>query len=289
MSHAFPLPPWWVALAAALATVAALLIPHWAGTGEPPGEVATEAPAAPRAIFHGDLVLTTPGEVIDGLDIRGFVRVEAPNVTISNSVIRGRATEGDAILLYAGTGRSPGLRVIDTEFAPSHHTHRTHGVYGADFTLTRLDIHHVVDGVHIFGDNVTIEHSHLHSHLHFESDPSHDGGPSHDDGIQVQQGRNIRIIGNVLSGAHNAAIQITQDRGPVAHVQIRDNTLSGGGCSINVAEKGAGPIAGLVITGNEFGESRHACPMLIPPTTQAELADNRADGHDTVRVDRRAQ
>lgn len=305
----FTVPPWWVAIiatviAAVIAAGVALLVPRWAATDSaptgPPAVVQQDPPAVPLAtipegprgpftVHEGDLVLTTPGEVVDGLDVRGFVRVEARDVTIRNSVIRGRPATGEAILIYAGTEASAGLRVIDTELAPSHATNLTHGVYGYGFTLTRVTIRQVVDAVHIFGDDVTIEGSHLHDHLHYERDPAHDGGPSHDDGIQVQQGRGIRIIGNTLSGAHNAAIQITQDRGLVAAVTITGNTISGGGCSINVAEKGAGPIRDLVIRDNVFGDSRHDCTMLIPPTTPAELAGNSSLGHDTVRVNRRAQ
>ncbi|MBF0672783.1 MAG: right-handed parallel beta-helix repeat-containing protein [Salinibacterium sp.] len=240
------------------------------------------------AVHAGDLTIATPGAVIDGLDIRGFVRVEAPNVTIKNSVIRGRATDGNAILLYAGSGTSAGLRVIDSEIAPTHKTSRTNGVYGYGFTLTRVDIHHVIDGVHIFGDDVTISDSRLRDNLHYANDPAHGDGPSHDDSIQIQQGRNIHIVGNTISGAHNAAVQITQDRGRVGNVTIKDNHISGGGCSINVAEKGKGAIAGLTIEGNVFGKSRFNCNMLVPPTTKlVNVANTTLEG--ALTLNRRAQ
>lgn len=253
-----------------------------------PGTVGVPAGTA-LTVHQGDLTITTAGAVISNLDIRGFVRVEAPNVTIKNSIIRGRATSGDAILLYAGTGKSPGLRVIDSEIAPTHHTPRTNGVYGYGFTLTRVDIHHVIDSVHIFGDNVTVENSRLRDNLHYTNDPYHSDG-SHDDNIQIQVGRNIRIVGNTISGAYNAAVQITQDRGTVADVTITGNSISGGGCTINVAEKGKGAIAGLTIAGNSFGSSRFTCHMLIPPTTALlGTVENTVAGGGTLTVVRRAQ
>ncbi|MCW4385454.1 right-handed parallel beta-helix repeat-containing protein [Salinibacterium sp. SYSU T00001] len=283
----------WLTLAGLTALLAAVLValaprPDVGGDRQD-ASAPVEAPTRHLMVHEGDLIIKQAGTIVDSLDIRGFVRVEAPNVTISNSIIRGRATMEDAILLWAGSGKSAGLEVIDTEIAPTHHSPRTHGVYGYDFTLTGVDIHHVIDAVHIFGDNVTITDSRLHDHLHYINDPTRGGRPSHDDGIQIQQGRNIRITDNELSDAYNAAIQITQDRGAVSSVTISGNRLSGGGCTVNVAEKDHGPVRGLTISDNAFGTSRFDCDILLPPTTNAETAGNRSLGSDTVRVERRAQ
>ncbi|MDT0994055.1 hypothetical protein, partial [Pseudomonas aeruginosa] len=35
----------------------------------------------------GDLVVTTPGQVVDAVDVRGFIKVKAPNVTIKRSIV----------------------------------------------------------------------------------------------------------------------------------------------------------------------------------------------------------
>ncbi|WP_168220019.1 MULTISPECIES: hypothetical protein [unclassified Salinibacterium] len=263
-----------------------------AGTPSAAGSVGARSVGVPAGtqlkVHSGDLTITTAGAVIDGLDIRGFVRVEAPNVTIKNTIIRGRASDSTSILLYAGSGTSSGLRVIDSQLAPTHKTIRTNGVYGFGFSLTRVDIRDVIDSVHIFGDNVTITNSHLHNNLHYANDPGHGGGPSHDDNVQIQTGRNIRIEGSTLSGAYNAAVQITQDRGRVGNVTIKGNHISGGGCSINVAEKGKGAIAGLTIERNVFGKSRFNCNMLVPPTTMlVNVANSSLEG--ALTLNRRAQ
>ncbi|WP_168220020.1 MULTISPECIES: glycosyltransferase family 2 protein [unclassified Salinibacterium] len=239
--------------------------------------------------FDGDLVITSPGAVIDSLDIHGFVRVEAPDVIIRNTIIRGREAASSAILLFAGSPAAKGLLVHDSELVASHPSPIVGGVYGYGFTLRRVEIQRVVDSVHIFGDNVLIEESWLHDNLHFTHDPAWNGGPSHDDSVQVQSGSDIVIRGNTISGAYNAALQITQDRGVTSHVTFSDNRVSGGGCTVNVAEKGRGPIAGLNITGNSFGASRLGCTMLLPPSTEAHIADNTTTDGSTVRIDRRAQ
>ncbi|MCW4384739.1 right-handed parallel beta-helix repeat-containing protein [Salinibacterium sp. SYSU T00001] len=245
-------------------------------------------PGTPLTVHNGDLTIRTAGAVVSNLDIRGFVRVEAPNVTIKNSIIRGRATDSHAIMIYAGLGTSAGLRVLDSELAPTYKTPLTNGVYGYGFTLTRVDIHDVIDAVHIFGDNVTVENSRLHGNLHFENDPYHSDG-SHDDSIQIQSGRNIRILGNTISGSYNAAVQITQDRDVVSNVTISGNKISGGGCTVNVAEKGRGPIAGLTVSRNVFGTSRFTCHMLVPPTTPLLGDGNTVEGGGALKVVRRAQ
>ncbi|PWB97576.1 hypothetical protein [Homoserinimonas hongtaonis] len=255
-----------------------------------PGPHTTGVPAGTQLTrFDGDLVITTPGAVVEGLDIYGFVRVEAPGVTIRNSIIRGRSVANNAMLIYAGSPSATGLLVHDTELAAAYPSHIVNGVYGAGFTLRRVNIHTVIDSVHIFGDDVVIESSWLHGNLHYDNDPGWGGGPSHDDNIQIQAGTNITITGNVIEGAHNAALQVTQDQGPVSQLVFSGNTVSGGGCSINIAEKNKGAIEGLHISDNVFGESRFGCAMLIPPSTHATISANASTNGAPVRIDRRAQ
>ncbi|MDD9204852.1 right-handed parallel beta-helix repeat-containing protein, partial [Georgenia sp. 10Sc9-8] len=71
--------------------------------------------------------------------------------------------------------------------------------------------------------------------------------------IQIQQGSNIRITGNTIEGARNAAIMLTQDRGRTSDVTISDNWLNGGKCTVNLSEKGRGPFRGISIVDNTFG------------------------------------
>ncbi|QEE60488.1 hypothetical protein FVA74_02050 [Salinibacterium sp. dk2585] len=266
--------------AASAATIGPTTTPNADNTGVPAG--------TKLKVHYGDLVIKTPGAVIDGLDIRGFVRVDAANVTIKNSIIRGTDRKEMAILIHAGTDASNGLVVRNVDLKPSTPTPHINGVYGYGFTLDRVDISNVIDSVHIFGDNVTIANSYLHDNLHYANDPGWNGH-SHDDSIQLQKGKNIQIVNNSISGSYNAALMVTQDQGIVSDVRLSNNVVSGGGCTVNVAEKKKGAVKGLKIANNIFGDSRFGCSMLIPPTTDVYQKNNvKADG-STLRVDRRQQ
>lgn len=216
---------------------------------------------------YGDLRITTPGTVIDGKEIFGLVRVEAANVTIKNSIVRGRDITSDSALIYAGAASVKNLLVQNVELAPLKASPDINGINGSNFTLRNVNIHGVLDSVHIFGDNVTVESSWLHNNLHYVNDPNWNGGPSHDDNVQIQKGNNIRIVNNTINGAVNAVMQITQDAGRTSNVTFANNNVAGGACSLNVAQKALGAISGLTIRDNVIGASTYNCPMIVDSAT----------------------
>lgn len=240
-----------------------------------PGPDNTGVPAGVSLRVHsGDLVISQAGTVIDGLDIRGTVAVRADNVTIRNSIVRGKHLTYPTGMI-SNTRGNTGLKIIDTEIVPSERNSYSMGILGGNFTATRVDIHNVIDGVHINRGNVTIEKSWIHDNVHYDNDPVY-GGVSHDDSIQIQAGSNIRITGNNIYGAHNTGIQLTQDAGIVSNVAIGNNHLDGGGCTVNLAEKGKGPFQGVSVTDNKFG--RHTkvanCAIISPNTTKVVNTGN---------------
>jgi len=255
--------------------------PDAGNTGVPSGVALT--------VHEGDLVLSTPGQVVDGLDIHGFVKVAAPNVTIRNSIIRGYSTTIQRALL-SNTTSGASVLVEDSELVAASPSPYIDGVRGSNITVRRSEIHGVIDTFHIFGNNVTIEGSWLHGNVHFENDPLQDNTPSHDDSVQIQIGSNIRITGNTIEGAFNSGIQFTQDEGLVSDVQIVKNWADGGGCTVNFAEKGKGPFLGIVITDNVFGRDMRVsdCAIIAPSTTTPKLTVARnvfVDG-EAVKVSR---
>lgn len=238
-----------------------------------PGPDNTGVPAGtPLRVHQGDLVVTTPNAVIQNLDVRGFVTVRAPGVVIRNTVVRGGTTTSSRGLVTVDRDTAS-LTIEDSELAPTTPSPWIDGLRGWNITARRLDIHHVIDAAHIYGPNVTIENSWLHDNVHYESDPNWNGGPSHDDSIQIQVGTNIRIRNNTITGATGAAIQLTQDRGTVADVQITGNFLDGGGCTVNFAEKGRGPFQSVTVSDNKFGRNtgNPDCAIIAPTTTIAVL------------------
>ncbi|MBG6214546.1 MAG: right-handed parallel beta-helix repeat-containing protein [Cryobacterium sp.] len=261
-------------------------VPTPPSTGGTPNASNTGVPAGTALTVHnGDLTITKAGTVIDGLDIRGMVKIEAPNVTIRNSIVRGRDLSGPMALI-GNLGGFENLRIIDTELFPSTPSPDVQGIYGYNFEATRLNIHGVIDGIHLTGGNVAITDSWVHDNLHYDRDPNQGGTPSHDDSIQIQEGSNIRIDGNRLTDAWNASVQVTQDRGDVSNLTITNNLADGGGCSINLAEKAYGPLQGVVISDNTFGRNTRVddCAVIAQSSTKVKMAHNYYTPDDTLVV-----
>ncbi|MET4099735.1 hypothetical protein ABIB37_001972 [Agrococcus sp. UYP10] len=219
-----------------------------------PGDSNTGVPSGVALRVHrGNMVITQANTVISGLDIYGSVDVRAANVTIRNSIVRGDSA-GNHDFLVRSASNTASLRIYDTTLRASKPTYRVNGLRGWNINANRLDISNVIDPAHFWGSgNVQLRNSWLHDNLHYASDPSWNGNPSHDDSVQIQSGSGYWITGNRIEDANNAGIMITQDAGRVANVMIRDNFLDGGGCTINLHDKGKGRFQNIDIVGNIFG------------------------------------
>jgi hypothetical protein len=264
-----------IAVAATALAFAATILPATGATSAPEAQAAVASDSFPSAtttgaragahlrVHRGDLIITRPGTVIDGLDIHGYVEVRAKDVTIRNSIIRGGAASGQSALVRSASDGAS-LTITDSELVPNVRRHSINGLMGWNIDAQRLDIHHVIDPAHFFGSgNVQLRDSWLHDNLHYENDPGWNGGPSHDDGIQIQSGSGYWITGNRIEGAHNAGIMITQDAGRTANVMISDNFLDGGACTINAHDKGRGAFSNIDIRDNVFGaHSVYGCQLI---------------------------
>ncbi|WP_198410995.1 hypothetical protein, partial [Cryobacterium sp. TMT1-3] len=241
--------------------------PTTTNTGVPSGTV--------LKVVNGDINVTTPGTVLSGLDIRGLVKIQAANVTIKNSIIRGRTMNGPGALIN-NLGGFSNLVVTDTELSPTVASPHANGIYGYNFTATRLDINNVIDGIHVTGSNVLIQNSWIHDHMHYLKDPNQGGSPSHDDSIQVQSGNNVKVTGNRLTDSHSAAVQITQDRGVVSNFVYTNNYANNGACTVNIAEKAYGPLKGTIIKDNNFGRDTKVanCAVIAKTTTMIDFQRN---------------
>lgn len=240
-----------------------------------PDDTSTGVPAGKKLKVHdGDLTVTERGAVIDGLDVRGAIKVRADDVTIKNTIVRGRPVS--SILHLVQADGVTGTKIVDTEIFAEHPSPYVMGVLGSSFTLERVNIHTVIDQVTVLGDDVTIKSSWLHDNLFYANDPNHGGGPSHDDNIQVQVGSNLRVTGSRLEGSSSAAIMITQGRGKVSDMIVENSWIDGGSCSVNIAESKQGPLRGLTFRNNVFGTStRHPyCALLVPSTTTVTQVGN---------------
>ncbi|MGA9146161.1 MAG: PKD domain-containing protein, partial [Candidatus Nanopelagicales bacterium] len=239
--------------------------PSAANTGVPAGTALT--------VQTGNLTITTPGTVIDGKDIRGYVVVKAPNVTIKRSIIRGgeAATSNRPLLAITQAGASNFL-VEDVTVTPMNPTPYVNGInVNQSGTIRRANISGTVDGIMIYGSGVRVENSYLHDFVHYLNDPNWGGGPSHDDAIQVQAGTGVQIVGNTLTGAFNAAVMVTQDAGTTKDLAINGNWLDYGGCSINYASNGAYKT-GMQANNNRFGRAQRVSGCaIIHNSTKSDL------------------
>lgn len=242
-------------------------VPNSTNTGIPAGKTF-------KKIHYGNLVIKNLNTIIDGWDIRGTVRIEARGAVIRNSRITGGSNPGTAGLVNNVVSGAQ-FAIVDSEIYATTKTPYANGIFGSNFTAARNDIHHVVDPIRVLSSNTFINNNWLHDNLHFTSDPVQNGGPSHDDSIQIQGGSNIVVSGNRMSGSHNAAIQIVQDRNRprVNGVSVTKNYLDGGGCTVNVA---AGYFTGIKITENVFGPNRKfkGCGIITGNNTLPAMTSN---------------
>ena len=226
-------------------------------------------------VHNGDITVTRAGTVIDGLDVRGIIRIKAPDVTIKNTLVRGKALSSNNSMI-SNYGNNYNFTVINSELRASYPSPWINGILGSNFTVRNTQISRVIDPIHITGSNVTVERNWLHANLHYDRDPNHGNGPSHDDSIQVQAGNNIKIINNVMTDAHNAVLQVTQDAGDVSNLLFEGNAVDHGFCSVNISQKDRGPIYGLTFKDNRFGlNTEHPdCAVISPSTTKVSLVNN---------------
>ena len=221
-------------------------------TGGKPGPSNTGVPVGTTLTPSGDVRITTPNEVVDGLDISGSVSVAAPGVVIKNSRIHGSATYG--ILVSSGS-----VTIADTELYGSENA-----IAGDGWVAIRVNIHGVSeDGVKL-GDNVTLQDSWIH-----DVTPS---SGAHSDGGQMQSGvRNLVVKHNVIdmssAPSANSALFLAPDLGPSSSgpVTIDGNWLDGGNYTLFCVDGNNGQylVQNISITNNRFGRAGGYGPSRI--------------------------
>lgn len=216
-----------------------------------PTAACTGVPAGVTLTNHaGGLVVTTPGQVIDGRRITGTVDIRAHDVVIRNSEVQGRIANDT-------TGTRYRFTIEDSTVAPpSGCSSWGNGAIGvSDYTARRVRISGFPDGFRIAGSNILIEDSFV---TLCSSNPD-----DHSDGIQAygaSGGTDIVIRHNtidqrsVTNGAATAPIFVPNDGERQGNqnvtVSIVDNVLAGGGYSLRVF--GHLPFSAPAVTGNKI-------------------------------------
>jgi hypothetical protein len=215
-----------------------------------PTAACTGVPAGTDLTNHnGNLVVATPGQVIDGRRITGTVDIRAHDVVIRNSEIHGN-------VFNDSTGTRYRFTIEDSTVAPPNGCSRWgNGAIGvSDYKASRVRISGFPDGFRIAGSNVLIEDSFV---------TLCSGNPDdHSDGIQAYGaagGTNILIRHNtvdqraVTNGAATAPIFVPNDGERQGNqnitVSIVDNLVAGGGYGLRLY--GNLPFSAPAVTGNK--------------------------------------
>jgi hypothetical protein len=211
--------------------------PDETNTGVPPGTVLKPA---------GSLVITKTGEVVSGLDIRGTVDINAPNVKLMNSRIRG--ARFDVVRIKSGM---PGVVVQDCEIdGVGTDNDGSNGIRGSG-TFLRNNIHHVENGITLDGSAI-IQDNYIHDLLA--------SGSPHYDGIQIDgKVSDVIIHHNTIINPYTqtAAVMIDNYFGPIANIVVSQNRLVGGGYTVySDGQFNGGTISGVSFIDNRLGKGR---------------------------------
>jgi hypothetical protein len=257
-----------------------------------PGPTNTGVPKGTTLTRHeGDITITHAGTVINALDVHGFVVVEASNVTIKDSIVRGGVSHGDTALVKVVSGTN--VVVEDSELVPEFPSVQIDGIRGANYTVLRDNIHGTTDGSKVTGSNVTITDSYFHDLPFWAHDPDQGGNPAHNDGVEIFVGKNLNITDNAFDIARygNSAMQVTQNLGVVTDLHFTGNYADGGKCTVNLTNRPRASMSGISVDNNRFGRdtSISNCAILAKyAITLTHVGDVWADTGTQVTLRRAA-
>ncbi|MHA6731517.1 M10 family metallopeptidase C-terminal domain-containing protein [Devosia sp. A369] len=178
---------------------------------------------------------------MSGLDIRGTVYIQADNVTIENSKV---SSSGFSVInVKQGV---TGTVIMDSEIDGLGKSGK--GIIGHG-TFLRNDIHGVVDGIDVNGNNTHIEGNYIHD-LYGTDDPHYDG--INIDASNVTVKRNTVIVDH----SQTSALMVSSDWGTVRNVLVEDNLLVGAGYTVYAVTGKAGPgtLVDVKFIDNHFGK-----------------------------------
>lgn len=228
------------------------------GTDQPSKSNTGLKPYVTLTASPGNITMSTPGQVIQDLDIQGKVTVTAANCVIRNCRIRGlNSSPGstDTFLITATAAGVSNLLIEDCELAPDFpHYNWDSAVTGHDFTIRRCNIYWTVDGINVFNttaaqpyaSNVTIEQNYIHDLGWWTAATTGVVHPSdthtHNDVIQIQGGTGTIIRGNRLEGkyARQYGHWVVTNPNVEPYTQVGLNTLSDGGPYQSLPDRASG-------------------------------------------------
>jgi hypothetical protein len=217
--------------------------PQASNTGVPGG-------ARLKAARSTSLRIRKAGTVIDGVDMRSDISVEANNVTIKNSRV---ITAGEwGIIQRQG---AKGLVVRDSEIRGNGKDRLQQAIanQGGNITILRNDLSNISDAVST--SSGLIEDNYLHDPAYFDGD--------HTDMIQATSGpppgQRLVIRHNTVINTldQTSAVALFQDFGVQHDAVIENNLLAGGGYSLYAGAGEKGASYNIKVIGNVFSREVH--------------------------------
>jgi hypothetical protein len=236
-----------IALLAVVATAFLLL----AMVARPPKVAAAQPGLIDRDIlevYDDTLTVTEDGAVIENLEIRGTLRIQAFNVTVRNVWVY--TTASWTVHVASGSATFENMEIGHPGFIGER------GIGGSNITARDLYIHDVEDGIKLgsnsFYDRIVVEH------LDSPNESPHGDALQADGGAMNSTVQNSVLDSTGPMGLGNSAVILKSDLGPIANITMTGNYFNGGNYTIFVRDGGYGMPSGVAFNGNRFGsESRY--------------------------------
>ena len=215
------------------------------GSGADPASAVGLSDPDKLTVHEGNLTVRNDGQVIENLEIRGTLRIEANNVVVRNVWVY----TSSFWTVYVGSGSAT---FEDVEIGHPNHVGQR-GIGGGNIVARNLDIHHVEDGIKI-GTNVVYDRVRVH-------DLDSSSGSPHIDAVQADGGQSNAVIKNSSldsrgrRGLGNAAVIIKSDLGPLNNITFENNYLNGGNYMVFVRKGGHGMPSNVSFKGNRIGSN----------------------------------
>lgn len=223
-------------------------------------EVQAGVLAGTRLRASGSVTVSTPGTVINGLDINGTLTINANNVTVKNT----RVTSGDAynIVKVADTATGVTLDHVTIDGKGMNGTEGANGVYGPG-TYNAVAVTGVENGF-VPSSGATITSSWVHN----LASP----GSPHYDGIQIDGARSDITVKNStvdLTGlTQTSAVMVDNYFGPATDITITGNRLLGAGYTVYAdGQFNSNPIT-VTYANNRIGKGQWGYALLRNSTVQ---------------------
>ena len=213
-----------------------------ARTGAVPPPATAPKPSAARRP-SGPVVASTPGQVIEGLDITGSITVTATGVVVRDC--RVRAGTGFGVRVVSGS-----LTITDTEITGSTEA----GLAGSNWGALRVHLHDTGGDAVEIGSHVLLADSRI-------------GPLTAGAGVRASGGvTDVTLRGNTIDGGSGlAALFLAPDLGPdgAGPVIVQDNVLGGGTYTVYLVDGGNGRYhqRGYQVDRNRFRRGARAGPV----------------------------